>query len=51
MLTIDTHKLSDKIAISPLHSVKDVTGLWIYSIILNNFKTELIFFLILRYSF
>ena len=25
VLTIDTHKLSDKIAISPLHSVKDVT--------------------------
>ena len=49
MLTIDTHKLSDKIAISPLHSVKDVT--YGYSIILNNFKTELIFFLLLRYSF
>ena len=25
MLIIDTHKLSDKIATSPLHSVKDVT--------------------------
>ena len=33
MLTIDTHKLSDKIAISPLHSVKTLP-----MDILHNFK-------------